>query len=314
MHKSILGPVLALAVGLPVVALAGVQVGSEPAGIVINPVEGAEQPLKLEFRPGKAEFKVGEPISFQMRGDRDYFVWLYAIDDKGVATQLIPGPAQRDNKYPANQSFTVPTAGSRGVQSFSSDRPGTERFKLVASTKHVEPDIRRIGKSATGFATMSESDLDSAFSAKGIVIRPRPGQENRSAVVVDLSVPIRGEAAAVAPDGAFPFVSLDRRNYRDGDKLRGVYGASEAGYVHLYFVDADGSTQFVKSEKVEAGKTYAFSGTATAPHGLQRFVAYYSDRENPPADAAVMSAKGFVPDPGTSGQAAAEVEFRVDKP
>jgi hypothetical protein len=178
----------------------------------------------------------------------------------------------------------------------------------------VEPDIRRIGKSATGFATMSESDLASAFLAKGIVIRPRPGQGNRSAVVVDVSVPIRGEAAAVAPDAAFPFVSLDRRNYRDGDKVRGVYGASEAGFIHLYFVDADGSTKLVTREKVKAGKTYAFSGTATAPYGVQRFIVYYSDSDNPPAIAATMSAKGFVPDPGTSGQVSAEVEFRVDRP
>ena len=159
---------------LPLPAFAGSKNGESKLGIrtVTDSTSGVidrRGDLRIDFRADKEFYRVNEPISFSIKGNRTFFLYLFSISAEGEAVMLIPGPEQKGNKYKANIRHRVPNAG----RDFFSDRPGSEQIILVASTRWLDPDTGQYN-SKGGFYTASADVV--AATVKGLRISSRKQQ------------------------------------------------------------------------------------------------------------------------------------------
>ncbi len=170
--KLIIAGIALLFLTLPLTASAGEEaqskLGIRPSGSgsSSSTVLNQQGDLQIDFRADKASYRVDEAISFTIKGNRTFYLYLFSISEKGEAVMLIPGPEQKGNKYSANKSYRVPNPG----HDFFADRPGRERIILVASTKWLDPGTKKY-KSKGGFYTAS-ADVAEA-TVKGLRISSR---------------------------------------------------------------------------------------------------------------------------------------------
>ncbi|MEM6544538.1 MAG: DUF4384 domain-containing protein, partial [Pseudomonadota bacterium] len=97
----------------------------------------------------------------------------------------------------------------------------------------------------------------------------------------DHSVVLEKVGTAVSGDTSGPEIMLnaDRETYTDGDLVSVQYGASRAGWVHIYTY-SEGDLKNVSSREVEDGKFYTMKATATEPHGEQLLLALWQPGES----------------------------------
>jgi len=136
--------------------------GSSSSSIVLH----QQGDLQIDFRADKPFYRVDEAISFTIRGNKTFYLYLFSISEQGEAIMLIPGPEQQGNKYSANTSYRVPNPG----HDFFADRPGRERIILVASTKWLDPGTKKY-KSKGGFYTASAEVAEA--TVKGLRLSSR---------------------------------------------------------------------------------------------------------------------------------------------
>ena len=87
--------------------------GTEAKAIRVDSPEN--EPLKVVLEPTEDSFRVDEPIRFKIRGNKDFFLYLFSIDkETEQATLILPSKeGQKHNKYPANRTLRCPIAASR---------------------------------------------------------------------------------------------------------------------------------------------------------------------------------------------------------
>ena len=91
--------------------------------------------LTVEMKTIKPSFKPDEAIKFNIKGNQDFFLYIFAIDDQfGTVTMMLPNKLQTGNKYTAKQLHRVPNATEMELVS---DKPGTEKIVMLASTKYL---------------------------------------------------------------------------------------------------------------------------------------------------------------------------------
>lgn len=285
--KTTMKPMLlgaALLLGLTATATSLSQTGAaaeavETKQIRIEPQAGA---LQLDVTGLKSQYAIDEPIHFEVRGNKTFYLWVYARDPRGEAMLLVPSTAQTGNKYQGGRSHPFPNQGLK----LRPDAAGPHELTLIASTRWLDIDlIRRAQTGAGGVLTAKAATFDAAFDEKGIRIQREGDAPVASAdtVVRRIAFEVGGDRrgspakpAVAAADNVLAFVRMDRAEYRLGDRFRIVFGATEDGYVHVFLREPDGDLVRLLEREVQANRLYEEPGTITDPTGHQQMVAIYS--------------------------------------
>lgn len=135
--------------------------------------------LTLSVHPVKTQFKVGESMSFKVKGNADYYLYVFNIDEStGESVVLIPNKKTKTNQMKKNQTYTVP-----GTVEFYSDTAGYEKVVFVASREKI--DLEKVNSEALGdFSKSKTAELEGAFVSKNIRIRERPATETGGATLL----------------------------------------------------------------------------------------------------------------------------------
>ncbi len=92
--------------------------------------------VQLEVTPSKKEYAVGEPITFTVKGNEDYFLYVNFIkQDTQESVRLIPNADTKDYYMLANKEYTIPN-----TVEFYSDKAGTERLVFIGSNIPIPDD------------------------------------------------------------------------------------------------------------------------------------------------------------------------------
>jgi hypothetical protein len=141
----------ALAIGLtgPAQAQTGALLEHVPAGEKIIKIRPAEDNrLKVELFSEKTSYKPGEAIQLKVRGNQDFYLYLFNIDvDSKQAVTILPNRLQTEEriKYAGdNQWRPVP---NKGIEFFS-DSTGKERIIMLASSRYI--DVNKLLEQSNG--------------------------------------------------------------------------------------------------------------------------------------------------------------------
>lgn len=284
----------------------------ETKQIRIEPQTGT---LQLDVTGLKSQYTIDEPIRFEVRGNKTFYLWVYARDPNGEAVLLVPSTVQTGNKYRGGRAHRLPNPGLQLVP----DAVGPHEITLIASTRWLNIDlIRRAQAGAGGARTAKAATFDAAFAEKGIRIQRGGGAPaaNADTVVRRIAFDVTGnrpgaaQPKPVASSSALAFVRMDRAEYRLGDRFRLVFGATEDGYVHVFLREPDGDLVRVLEREVKADRLYEEPGTISEPSGRQQMVAIYSRDGRLAGLPGVPGAKGVTLD-RTLPDASASYDFTV---
>ncbi len=247
--------------------------------------ESSSSSLRVRFEPVKDVFEVGEPLRFEIRGNKRFFLYLYTTDpDTGQTVLILPNQRQKTNQYEANRTYRVPNPNVE----FYGDEPGRERFTMLATTRYLEIDSARFSKSGD-FLSGSTQDLEQEFESKGIHIRgPERDRRGSNRVVKDVAINIEGyssgrrdrgigrDDSGIASD-ANVFLSTEKENYAVGEQVRIVFGADREGWLHLYTTEPDGYRSLLTRKRVDANDLQHATARAQAPGGQHALIAVYTE-------------------------------------
>ena len=241
------------------------------------------EPLRVKLEPAKAAFQVDEPIRFNIRGNKTFFLYLYSVDrETDEVTLLIPTrQGQRHNKYPANRTLAVPNEGEVDLLA---DEPGRERLLMVASTKYLPIKSRWYRKGADYFVGKT-AEFEAEFADKGIRVRGPDKTRDDKVLVKTVMVRIAGEerddSAAAPASHVWLTTKGNRQDFAIGDPIEAVFGSGQDGWIHLYVVEPNGRYNRLKSYPVEGDQTYTAKAVASDPAGKHALVAVYSEDDEP---------------------------------
>lgn len=238
----------------------------------------SESGLRVIMEPLRSSYAVGEAIRFRVHGNQRFFLYVYTVDDEtGEAILLLPNKKEQDNKYEPGQTFTIPHPSIE----FYSDSPGEEHVIMVASRKHIDLNSARF-RDMGDFSATTTKDLEKAFAAKGIYLQEEDGSRRQDVVVTDLKLPIHKDSepeAANAPR-AVTFVSTDKTRYREGERVKIVFGADRPGWVHLYIVEPGGTYTLLTRLAVDGKTLNELTARAKSPTGPHVLLAAYSEAKH----------------------------------
>ncbi|MDE0206754.1 MAG: DUF4384 domain-containing protein [Candidatus Tectomicrobia bacterium] len=249
------------------------------------------EPLRVSLEPVKTSFKVDEPIRFNVRGNKTFFLYLYSIDNETDAvTLLLPTrEGQRHNKYPANRVVPVP---NRGEIELLADAPGRERLLMVASTKYLPVESKWYRRGAD-FYVGKTADLEQDWAGKGIHVRGPNKTRDQKVLVKTVMVQIDSDSPPVPASHVWLTTSGNRQDYALGDPIEAVFGAGQDGWIHLYVVEPNGQYNRLRSYAVEENQAYRAKGIAADPAGKHALVAVYSEDDKPLAQLATSTERGL---------------------
>lgn len=236
------------------------------------------EPLRVALKPSQESFKVGEPIRFTARGNKDFFLYLFSVNqDTDEATLILPSKqGQKDNKYPADTDYPVPNPD---VPPLVADAAGREMLVMVASTKYLPLKSNWFRDGADRYVG-SAKEFEEEFEGKAIRVG-RERTRNRTVFVREIFVPVVDERTAETPATDVWLTTKGNRNeYAVGDSIQAVFGAEKDGWVHLYVIDPNGERVRLKSYEVKEGASYVAKARATRPTGKHAFVAAFTGSDD----------------------------------
>ena len=272
-------------------------------------VRSGAQDFQVAIKADKDAFKVNDPITFTVRGNEDFFLYVFAVDDRTNQTTLIlPGRHQEQNKYRAGVTHRVPNPSAE----FFSDTPGKQRLVILASPRYLQWSTEGYVESGSFLTTSNarfESQLES-ISVRGGA--QDAGPADNSVLVQDLVVDVKADlhsgmilslgantnllllpnsqTAAPAepvpsrsqdnpPQGDRPivFLSSDRGSYQAGDQAYFVFGADRPGYVQLYVKEPRGDKRPLGMQAVDGVSVYRFAAQTSKPTGTHTLIAEFTE-------------------------------------
>ena len=280
-HNQHKAPFCVRAVALLVAAViacagqAAVSLGAEEMESKAIRVDNPEtEPLRVTLAPVQDSFKVNEPIRFNVRGNKTFYLYLFSVNDEGDATMILPTrEGQRHNKYPPDTTLPVPNQNS---PEFLSDEAGTEKVVMVASAKYLAWKSNWFRDGADRY--VDKAAFDEEFASKGIRIG---GKKDDHVVVKRLAVRVRDKDAEREQPTADVWLTTkgNRAEYAMGERIDAVFGAGNDGWVQMYVVEPTGKHSLLKTYEVEKDKTYTMRAFAEDPAGKHAFLAAYTERE-----------------------------------
>lgn len=247
--------------------------------------------LRVQMKPLKEAFKVGEPIGFTVRGNKEFFLYLFSVDrDTEEATLILPSKqGQEHNKYPAGMEYPVPNPDA---PAFLADAEGVETLVMVASTKYLPLKSNWFRRGADSYVA-SAKEFEAELADKAIRVG-RERTRNAKVFVSEVSIRVVDEATAER-DAVDVWLTTkgNRTEYGVGEAIEAVFGAEQDGWVHLHVVNANGDREKLKSYEVEKGAAYVMKARAERPTGEHAFLATFTaDREDRLGAASALAVKG----------------------
>lgn len=139
--------------------------------------EEAGKTVQISVTALKKQFKVDEPIQFKIKGNSDYYLYVYNLDPStGDSVLLLPNSKIKSNRFKGGKSYTLP----KGVEFFG-DTAGSEHLMFIASKEKI--DLNAANFQPVGdFGKSKTKDLEEIFASKSIRVRDtQPGGGNGSA-------------------------------------------------------------------------------------------------------------------------------------
>jgi hypothetical protein len=266
-------------------AQAGVELGIEEAEdkTIRIGVPDSKEPLRVSLRPVKSSFKVGEPIEFEIHGNKTFFLYLYSFDEKNdEVILLIPTrEGQKHNKYPANRTLRVPNKGE--IELIADGTSSRERLVMVASTEYLPVESKWYRKGADYYVG-KVPEFEKKFSSKRIRVRGPDKTRDDKVLVQTVMVRIDGAnngGPAASASHVWLTTKGNRQDYTIGDPIEAVFGAGHDGWIHLYVVEPpNGQYHRLESYPVVEGRAYTTKAIAADPAGEHALVAVYSSSED----------------------------------
>ncbi|MBW1712019.1 MAG: DUF4384 domain-containing protein [Deltaproteobacteria bacterium] len=146
--------------------------------------EGQPGDLEVVFGAVKPVFEKGEAINFKVTGNRDFYLYLFCIDkasNKGYL--LLPNDKSPDNLFTGGLEYTLPG----GNIEFYSDKVGTEKIVMVASTVKLNLETSQYSKAGSFF---QGTDEEMEQSIKSLRVREK---EDRQQVFKEIDLVIVGD-------------------------------------------------------------------------------------------------------------------------
>jgi len=133
--------------------------------------------VQLSVTSLKKQYKVDEPIQFKVKGDSDYYLYVYNLDPStGDSVLLLPNKKNKNNLFKAGKTYILP----KGVEFFG-DEAGSEHMMFIASKEKIDLNSANF-QSVGNFGKAKTKDLEDVFTSKSIRIRDaQPGHGNGSA-------------------------------------------------------------------------------------------------------------------------------------
>lgn len=128
-----LTPILSHAEALEAVANIDKLVQIRPAGTT-----GQVNALRVELRAEKRSYQTNEKIRFQVKSNKQVFIYMFNLDPStNKALLILPNRLQGKNqiKYPGDNKWHL--LPNQALE-FYADRPGKERIVMVASEKYID--------------------------------------------------------------------------------------------------------------------------------------------------------------------------------
>jgi hypothetical protein len=250
--------------------------------------------LSVTFKASKEVYQVGEAMSFLVKGNQEFYLWLFAInEDQKRARMLVPSFLQKGNKYKGGTTYSLP---AKSKYELFADKSGVEKIVMVASTNWINNFDKKLFSKSEQYLSTSPENLN--MYMKGLRVRPStPQPQNDKIIVQELSVLVSGaatvastpppvvmsapvtHAATTQPmmtDDAVVFVSQNSSNYKLGDLVSVAYGANKPGYVSVYVQYPNGKVESLFQKQVDGKTIYNFEAEAVPPVGNQYLMAVYS--------------------------------------
>jgi len=264
-----------------------------------------QPPLQVDFSPLKSSFAVNESIKFKIEGNKKFFLFLFNIDyANDEAVMILPNKLQgaKRNMYLARQRLTVPNPNAE----FYSDRPGSERIIMMATTKYpkeiVLSNYRRAGNfrvteaqtiqqqlkriqlrepqiraSKTEEIFITEFDLAiHGNNTSNIPVQPVAQPPKDWSIRLN-SLDTNAISSIILPEDkpAIAFVSTDKVNYQSGDTLTISFGANQNGWLTLYNKNSRGEYEYMAEHAVTAN-AMNYVTALTGRQGAQEILCIFS--------------------------------------
>ncbi len=100
-------------------------------------VENSRAPFSVKVWTDKNQFRIGEPVTFYFRADRDCYITLLDQGTSGALRVIFPNPYQRDNFIRARKTYAVPDPAT-SYEIRVDGPPGIERVKAIASLNRLQ--------------------------------------------------------------------------------------------------------------------------------------------------------------------------------
>jgi|GEM_PF-3578625 len=104
-------------------------------------------PLQVDLSTEKSYYRVGEKIKFKVRGNRDFYLYLFDRDaNSNKWLSILPNRYQTNRQIKYVGDYKPNLVPNRGLEFFA-DHPGTERITMVASERYLDVDtMQRISQ------------------------------------------------------------------------------------------------------------------------------------------------------------------------
>ena len=120
--------------------------------------------LKASIRTAKPIYRVGEPISFLVKANQDFFLYIVSLDEYGQPLELLyPNVHEGGYRFTGRMTHRLP---GRSWE-FYADAPGVERVVVVASTTRIDLNGQK------GISGQAWSSWPAEEVYKAIRYRPR---------------------------------------------------------------------------------------------------------------------------------------------
>jgi hypothetical protein len=256
--------------------------------------QAVAEKFKFNAEPLKKTYKINEPIRLKLNGDKDYYLYLYSMNEDGDAVQLFPNKKQKNNHFVAGRTYVMPGGDSQVLRADKGNT--TERLMVVASLKKLDFNYENF-ESSGDYYTGKGDFLKKQFMTKDIRWGDAASETGESASIRDnvtrtLSLKISNQRYVetdrnddVASVDGVVLLSADKKIYNVGDSMRIMYGSSVDGVVTLAYEYEDGARQVLQKTKVKAGELKSIKAVAEAPGGKHTLLAWMGSGANKVAEA-----------------------------
>lgn len=241
--------------------------------------------LTVNIEPTSSEIMVNQSIHLAVEGNKDFYLYLFAVQQDSQMAQLVfPTSDKQANRFHFSSQSIVPPL----EQKLIATEAGKESILAIASVNKIDWSLAE-GKSADHYPSTQLTSVMEQLSATTNVlnITKQPLQTAElhvQTIILDISETVQTSSivstASTAQQLPTVFSGLDRQKYAVGDKATIVFGATEAGFAHVFVANQSGELTLLTQQSVDGQGYYSIEADVTAPIGLHSVLVTYSEEQD----------------------------------